>query len=177
MKRSSTKKIHRFANSKALHLAVFAIAMISFTLNGCNAKAANVILTDYRLATANDKFDDTRQLGVAFKMRPRRRLRAKRLEQAMGTLSTSQENRQFVSLGPMQRPLVIHEQNAVAGLTNRLLARPARAVLQAFPGSFPANIKTEAVGLSSTNPGMNMIGIDMAFTFSNRLMNRTGESS
>ena len=35
-----------------------------------------------------------------------------------------------------RRPLVIHEQNAVAGLTNRLLARLARVVLQAFPGSF-----------------------------------------
>jgi UDP-N-acetylglucosamine--N-acetylmuramyl-(pentapeptide) pyrophosphoryl-undecaprenol N-acetylglucosamine transferase len=46
----------------------------------------------------------------------------------------------------MRRPLVIHEQNAVAGLTNRLLARLARVVLQAFPGSFPANIKADTVG-------------------------------
>jgi UDP-N-acetylglucosamine--N-acetylmuramyl-(pentapeptide) pyrophosphoryl-undecaprenol N-acetylglucosamine transferase len=45
-----------------------------------------------------------------------------------------------------RRPLVIHEQNAVAGLTNRLLARLARVVLQAFPGSFSANIKSETVG-------------------------------
>jgi UDP-N-acetylglucosamine--N-acetylmuramyl-(pentapeptide) pyrophosphoryl-undecaprenol N-acetylglucosamine transferase len=33
-------------------------------------------------------------------------------------------------------PLVIHEQNAAAGLTNRWLARIARRVLQAFPGTF-----------------------------------------
>jgi UDP-N-acetylglucosamine--N-acetylmuramyl-(pentapeptide) pyrophosphoryl-undecaprenol N-acetylglucosamine transferase len=33
-------------------------------------------------------------------------------------------------------PLVIHEQNAVAGLTNRWLARIATEVLEAFPGSF-----------------------------------------
>jgi UDP-N-acetylglucosamine--N-acetylmuramyl-(pentapeptide) pyrophosphoryl-undecaprenol N-acetylglucosamine transferase len=33
-------------------------------------------------------------------------------------------------------PLVIHEQNAVAGLTNRWLARLARRVLQAFPDTF-----------------------------------------
>ena len=46
----------------------------------------------------------------------------------------------------MRRPLVIHEQNAVAGLTNRLLARLARVVLQAFPGSFSAGIDTETVG-------------------------------
>ena len=42
------------------------------------------------------------------------------------------------------RPLVIHEQNAVPGLTNRLLARLARVVLQAFPGSF--NRPAETVG-------------------------------
>jgi len=46
----------------------------------------------------------------------------------------------------LRRPLVIHEQNAVAGLTNRLLARLARVVLQAFPGSFSNNVKTETVG-------------------------------
>ncbi len=34
-------------------------------------------------------------------------------------------------------PLLIHEQNAVAGLTNRLLARIASRVLAAFPGAFP----------------------------------------
>ena len=33
-------------------------------------------------------------------------------------------------------PLVIHEQNAVPGLTNRILARFATRVLEAFPASF-----------------------------------------
>ena len=46
----------------------------------------------------------------------------------------------------LRRPLVIHEQNAVAGLTNRLLARLARVVLQAFPGSFSAGVNAETVG-------------------------------
>lgn len=45
-----------------------------------------------------------------------------------------------------RRPLLIHEQNAVAGLTNRLLARLARVVLQAFPGSFTAITDAETVG-------------------------------
>jgi UDP-N-acetylglucosamine--N-acetylmuramyl-(pentapeptide) pyrophosphoryl-undecaprenol N-acetylglucosamine transferase len=35
-----------------------------------------------------------------------------------------------------RRPLVLHEQNAVPGLTNRLLRPLARLVLEAFPGSF-----------------------------------------
>ncbi|MCG8369613.1 MAG: undecaprenyldiphospho-muramoylpentapeptide beta-N-acetylglucosaminyltransferase [Proteobacteria bacterium] len=45
-----------------------------------------------------------------------------------------------------RRPLVIHEQNAAAGLTNRLLARLARVVLQAFPGSFNSDVGARTVG-------------------------------
>ena len=37
-----------------------------------------------------------------------------------------------------RRPLLIHEQNARAGLTNRLLAPLARRVMEAFPGTFDA---------------------------------------
>lgn len=36
-------------------------------------------------------------------------------------------------------PLVVHEQNAIPGMTNRWLARVARRVLEAFPGSFPSS--------------------------------------
>ncbi len=36
----------------------------------------------------------------------------------------------------LRRPLVIHEQNAVAGLTNRVLARLANRVYAAFPQAF-----------------------------------------
>ena len=41
-------------------------------------------------------------------------------------------------------PMVIHEQNAVAGLTNRVLAKIARSVLQAFPSAFSneKNVRT-----------------------------------
>lgn len=43
-------------------------------------------------------------------------------------------------------PLVIHEQNAIAGLTNRLLSRFATLVFQAFPNVFPEKIKPVTVG-------------------------------
>ncbi len=42
-------------------------------------------------------------------------------------------------------PLIVHEQNAIPGLTNRWLARIASRVLEAFPGSFSAADAT-AVG-------------------------------
>jgi UDP-N-acetylglucosamine--N-acetylmuramyl-(pentapeptide) pyrophosphoryl-undecaprenol N-acetylglucosamine transferase len=34
-------------------------------------------------------------------------------------------------------PIILHEQNAVAGLTNQWLAKIAKKVFQAFPGAFP----------------------------------------
>ena len=46
----------------------------------------------------------------------------------------------------LRRPLIIHEQNSVAGLTNRLLAGFAREVLEAFPGSFSADRHARHVG-------------------------------
>ena len=42
----------------------------------------------------------------------------------------------------LRRPLLIHEQNSVAGLTNRWLARVANTVLEAFPKSLPNAIHT-----------------------------------
>ncbi|HET9695049.1 MAG TPA: undecaprenyldiphospho-muramoylpentapeptide beta-N-acetylglucosaminyltransferase [Steroidobacteraceae bacterium] len=46
----------------------------------------------------------------------------------------------------LRRPLVVHEQNAVAGLTNRVLARLATRVLEGFPDSFGRGVKAERVG-------------------------------
>lgn len=43
-------------------------------------------------------------------------------------------------------PLYIHEQNAVAGMTNKLLARMAQRILLGFPGAFPAGDDTVWVG-------------------------------
>ncbi len=43
-------------------------------------------------------------------------------------------------------PLLIHEQNAVAGLTNRLLSSVAQKVCEAFPGTFPASRKLVYTG-------------------------------
>ena len=42
--------------------------------------------------------------------------------------------------------LLIHEQNAIAGLTNRWLARLATQVLEAFPGSFGPAVHARTIG-------------------------------
>ncbi len=43
-------------------------------------------------------------------------------------------------------PLLIHEQNAIAGMTNRWLARLAGQVLEAFPGSFGPTVAAQTIG-------------------------------
>lgn len=45
-----------------------------------------------------------------------------------------------------RRPLVIHEQNAIPGLTNRLLARIATRILEAYPRSFDAKVGATVTG-------------------------------
>jgi UDP-N-acetylglucosamine--N-acetylmuramyl-(pentapeptide) pyrophosphoryl-undecaprenol N-acetylglucosamine transferase len=45
-----------------------------------------------------------------------------------------------------RRPLLIHEQNAVAGFTNRCLSHLAREVLEAFPGSYGSGVKARPNG-------------------------------
>jgi len=44
------------------------------------------------------------------------------------------------------KPLLIHEQNSVAGTTNRILSRSARRVLTAYPAAFDASIDAILVG-------------------------------
>ena len=43
-------------------------------------------------------------------------------------------------------PLLIHEQNAIAGLTNRWLAKLATQVFEAFPGSFAPAVRATTIG-------------------------------
>jgi len=46
----------------------------------------------------------------------------------------------------LKRPLIIHEQNAKAGLTNKLLGRFASKILEGFPDSFPRQPKVMTIG-------------------------------
>ena len=43
-------------------------------------------------------------------------------------------------------PLIIHEQNAVAGMTNKALSKLAKKVLEAFQGAFKSGQTTQTVG-------------------------------
>jgi len=65
-------------------------------------------------------------------------------------------------------PVVVHEQNRVPGMTNRLLSRFSRKILQGFPGTFPA----ETSALDSGNPVRREVAAIMAPEI--RLAGRTG---
>ncbi len=187
MTRSSTG-MHKFAHSKVRHTAVFVIALISFILNGSNARAATAIPSDYRVTAANDKFADTWQSAVAFSLRPPRRLRARRFELAIGTLSTSQENRLFVSLGPVWRlPINSRSLFVELGFSPTLISGSSFNGRD-MGGNFHFT-SSAAVGLSfgardsvalslriqhtsngsirNTNPGMDMIGLNLSFSLGN----------
>jgi UDP-N-acetylglucosamine--N-acetylmuramyl-(pentapeptide) pyrophosphoryl-undecaprenol N-acetylglucosamine transferase len=43
-------------------------------------------------------------------------------------------------------PLLVHEQNRIPGLTNRVLAHVARRVLQAFPDTWPVKLNADTCG-------------------------------
>lgn len=53
----------------------------------------------------------------------------------------------------MRRPLVIHEQNAKAGYTNKILGKFAKRILEGFPDAFSPQAKVRSVG----NPVRNEI--------------------
>ena len=46
----------------------------------------------------------------------------------------------------LRKPVVLHEQNAIAGLTNKLLFKFAKKVFAAFPGAFAENKKLMIIG-------------------------------
>ncbi len=183
MKRSITET-QKIGFYKALNIVVFAIMMISCMLNSSNARAARAWPSDYRIAAADDKFTDTWQFAVAFRLRPPRRLKARRLELAVGILSTSQENRLFVSLGPVwQLPIRSQWLSVELGISPTLLSgssfngrdmggnfhfissAAARATFGAHD-SVALSLRIQHMsngGLSSTNPGMDMIGLNITF--------------
>ena len=179
----------KFDYLKALHIVFFAIMIVSCMLNSSNARAATVIPSDYRLATANDKYSGTLKVAVAFKMRPPRRLRAKRMGLVVGTISTSQESRLFVSFGPVWRlPIASRSLFVELGISPTLISGSSfndrdmggnfhftsSAAVGANFGkrdAFSLSLRiqhTSNGGLSSINPGMNMIGINFAINSLNR---------
>ena len=187
MQRSGTQN-HKAGRSRVLHTVVFAIAMISIAMNSSTARAADLAPADYRILTAGGEFDDTTQIAVAFRMRPPRRLRARHLELAVGAITTPEETRAFVSLGPVWRLPIDSDSFFIdlgfsptlisgSSLNGRDLGGNFHFTSSASIGTtFGAsdNIAvslrvqhTSNGGLSSDNPGLDMIGLNITFNVFN----------
>lgn len=185
---SPETKAGNVLRSKPLNASVVLVVMLSFALNGVNAFAATLEPSDYRIASAGDKFDGTRLYAVAFEVRPPRRLRARHLELAVGMFSSSSEDRAFISFGPVWRlPIEQRSLFVELGFSPTLIA--GSSLNGRDPGGnfhFTSSVSigttlggrqtvslslraqhTSNGGLNSTNPGIDMIGINVAFNFTN----------
>lgn len=49
----------------------------------------------------------------------------------------------------MGKPLLIHEQNAIPGLTNKLLSKVSKKILEGFPGTFPSKNTNKVLGVGN----------------------------
>lgn len=146
--------------------------------------AAFAVTPDFRVAQGVNKFDDTLLYAFAFKLRPPHRLRAQHLELAVGLISNSTKPRPFVSLGPVWRvPLRDNSLFLEFGLSPTLLGGSSfggRDLGGKFHFTSSASIgatigRSETVsvslriqhtsngGLSSTNPGLDMVGLNFTF--------------
>jgi len=65
-------------------------------------------------------------------------------------------------------PLLVHEQNRVPGMTNRVLSRMAKIVLQAFPGTWGENLHARTCGNPVRGPVVSLA------TPAQRLSGRSG---
>lgn len=177
------------ASRRWLHVLSVAVAMLTFALNGANARAETFFPTDYRYFAAGEKFDGVRQYAVAFKIRPPRRLRASHLELAVGSITSADANRAFVSFGPVWHVPVGGERTFVEfGISPTLISgsdfngrdlggnfhfTSSIAVGARFgrQQTIALSIRAQHTsngGLNDTNPGIDMLGINVAFNFTDR---------
>lgn len=133
----------RGLESDVVPKAGFAISYIS--INGLRGKnLATLVLAPFKLLLAM-----LQSLFILLRLKPDAVL-------GMGGFVTGPAG---VMAWILRKPLLIHEQNAIAGLTNRLLAKIATKVLQAFPAAFDSGLNSgdsiiETVG----NPVRNDMG-------------------
>lgn len=172
--------------SIAIPEKIFAVVMILITLNYQAAYANTIRPLAYRVSVAGDKFSGIWQAAATFHLRAPRRFRARQFELAVGTVATSNETRPFVSFGPVWRVPITNRRlflelgfspTVFGGSTfnKRDLGGNLHFTSSATVGttlgarnasSISLRVQhTSNSGLNSTNPGMDMIGINFAFNF------------
>ncbi len=173
------------ARRRSIHVVMVMMAMLSLLLQSLNVQAATLVPDDYRAGTVIGKFGDTRQFAAAYRLRPPGRLRAQYLELVVGAITTASETRGFASLGPVWHlPLYGDRVSIKFGFSPTLLGgstfngrdmggnfhfTSSIAVELAFGLRRAMSIAlrvqhTSNGGISSTNPGMDMLGLNFNYS-------------
>ena len=169
-----------------LNALFLAMVMLTCAFNGANARAESLAPSEFRILAAGQKFSGVRQYAVTFKLRPPRRLRSKYLELAVGSISSTTESRAFVSFGPVWRlPFARKAAFVDLGFSPTLISgsrfdgrdlgghlhfTSSVSIGVKFGGRQPIALALRAQhtsngGLSDTNPGIDMVGLNFTFSF------------
>ncbi len=172
-----------------VYTVALTVAFLTAAAASTHARADGLAPSDYRILAAGDKFDGVRQHAVAFKFRWPRRLRSRHLELAMGSISNSSSDRAFVSFGPVWRfPLAGDSAFVDFGFSPTLISGSdfngrdlggdihftSSIAIGAYFGqrqSISVSLRAQHTsngGLHDTNPGIDMLGINIAFNFTDR---------
>ena len=162
------------------------VAIMLFAFVATPAMAQGFAPSDYRYSVSGNKFDEVEQFAVAFAVESPEILRADRLEFAVGAFSDQTSDRLFLSLGPVWRVPILDSAAFVElgisptwingsvfdgrDLGGNFHFTSAAAIGFAFGPRRSLSISIRAQhtsngGLSNTNPGLDMIGLNIAFDF------------
>ncbi len=175
---------HKLARHRFVHALILLVAMLSADLQYNIAEAADLVPDDYRVGEVIGKFDDTSLYAIAYKFQSPRQFRAQYLELALGKLTTPSETHSFVSFGPVwQVPLYSDRISLKLGFSPTLLSGSRfgdRDMGDNFHFTSSASVEvsfgirralslavriqhTSNGGISSTNPGMDVVGLNISY--------------
>jgi len=181
---TQTRKTRHPRRHAFVYLAALAVAALSLP----SISSANDQPVRLHLLGAYDKFENTWLIGFAHELTIPRRLRATRLDLTYGAITTSSQTEAFVALGPVWQvplpsdqfflhlgfsPTLISGSTFEGGNVGGHMHFTTSATLgttfgRRNPLALSLRIQhTSNGGLNSTNPGLDMIGINVALDISN----------
>ncbi|MGI9206306.1 MAG: acyloxyacyl hydrolase [Woeseiaceae bacterium] len=175
-------------SSRILQAVFFITAMTSISLHNSFALAAVVAPNSVRVLGEVGRIEDTTLIAGTFTVRPPRRFGISRLEATLGGLTTSEESRSFISFGPVWgTPITGDAFYFEFGISPTLLGgssingsdiggnfhfTSSASIGRTFgvTGTFTLALRVQHTsngGLSSDNPGIDMVGLNLSMNIWN----------
>lgn len=171
--------------SDAISIRGLSVVAAIVLLGPAHVYGAGISSPKTRISMAGDKFDGVTQIAAAFEISDWSLLRAHHIEIAVGSISSASGNAAFVSIGPVWRsPLVNDRFFADVGVAPTLISASRYGGRDLgghfhFTSSVSAGMRfgrfgslllriqhTSNGGLRGANPGMDMLGLEFSFSFS-----------